>query len=138
MNELPLHDYLLLAEDALGIPAETIRRSADLGLAESALLAPLASFEGQDFYPEPHEKVAVLLSRLVRNHPLPDGNKRAALLAAIEFTRRNGMEWHQPPGGQDEVATVVRAVAARELSEAALVQWVAERLRGPTRTEHAA
>lgn len=31
------------------------------------------------------EKAAVLVERLARNHPLPDGNKRAAFLSAWLF-----------------------------------------------------
>jgi hypothetical protein len=38
-------------------------------------------------------KVGILGYRLARNHPLPDGNKRAALLAIIEFAERNGRRW---------------------------------------------
>ena len=45
------------------------------------LNAPAASFRGVEFYPEPETKVAVRGWQLARNHPLPDGNKRPALLA---------------------------------------------------------
>jgi prophage maintenance system killer protein len=30
---------------------------------------------------------------LAKNHPLPDGNKRAAYLAMIEFLARNGQRF---------------------------------------------
>ncbi len=49
-----------------------------LDLADSALHAPAAGFGDTDFYPHFVDKAAVLLVRLARNHPLPDGNKRAA------------------------------------------------------------
>lgn len=55
-----------------------------MALAESALNAPAAAYGGVEFYPEPHQKAAVLYSRLVRNHPLPDGNKRVAFICMIE------------------------------------------------------
>jgi hypothetical protein len=32
----------------------------------------------------------------VKNHPLPDGNKRAAFLTMVEFIERNGLEWVAP------------------------------------------
>jgi prophage maintenance system killer protein len=30
---------------------------------------------------------------LVKNHPLPDGNKRCALLATVEFVERKHVFW---------------------------------------------
>ena len=47
-------------------------------LADSALRAGEAEFGGTEFYPGLAEKAAVLVCRLAWNHPLPDGNKRAA------------------------------------------------------------
>lgn len=58
-------------------------------LADSALAAPGADFGGQDAYPGPIEKAAVLVEHLARNHPLPDGNKRGAFLAAERFLAAN-------------------------------------------------
>ena len=49
-----------------------------LDLADSALHAPAAGFGDTDFYPDFIDKAAVLVVRLAGNHPLPDGNKRAA------------------------------------------------------------
>jgi len=81
----------------LGLPAETLARSDRvIALAESALAAPAASFAGEEFYPEFTMKAAVLCSHLVRNHPLPDGNKRTAYLCLVEFVERNGYGWRQP------------------------------------------
>ena len=77
---LDLADYLLIAEAVLGVAAEEIARWPGIGLAESALHAPAAVFEGVEFYPDVVDKAAVLCVRLARNHPLPDGNKRVAYL----------------------------------------------------------
>ncbi len=41
---------------------------------------PFAGFGDEDAYPELLDRAAVLITHLVQNHPLPDGNKRAALL----------------------------------------------------------
>jgi death-on-curing family protein len=38
-------------------------------------------------------KARVLLVHLTKNHPLPDGNKRAAYLAMIDFLARNGRQF---------------------------------------------
>ncbi|MGH7100656.1 MAG: type II toxin-antitoxin system death-on-curing family toxin, partial [Stellaceae bacterium] len=93
---LDVADYLLIAEAVLGVSAEQIARWPGIGLADSALHAPAASFEDVELYPDVIDKAAVLCVRLARNHPLPDGNKRVAYLAMIEFLARNGIEWAPP------------------------------------------
>jgi death on curing protein len=75
---LDLDDYLSIAVEVTGQPIETVVHTANIDLADSALHAPGASFSGQEFYPDFVDKAAVLIVRLAKNHPLPDGNKRAA------------------------------------------------------------
>ncbi len=130
MDRLSVEDLLIIAEAVLGVPAEGLARATRLGAAASALAAPFAAGEGSgDPYPQLAEKAAVLCSRLVRNHPLPDGNKRVALLAMLELVARNHGAWTPPPGGQDEIAATIEELAARELSEAAFAAWVRARVR---------
>jgi death-on-curing protein len=119
---LDLADYLLIAEAVLGVPAEEVARWPGIGLAESALRAPAAGFGGVEFYPDVMDKAAVLCARLARNHPLPDGNKRVAYLALLEFLARNGVEW-TPPSVEETVATV-EGVAAGTISENELADWL--------------
>jgi len=57
-----------------------------LSLADSALHAPAAGFGDTDIYPDFVDKAAVLLVRLAKNHPLPDGNKRAAWVSMRMFS----------------------------------------------------
>jgi death-on-curing protein len=121
---LDLADYLLIAEAVLGVPAERIASWPRIALAESALHAPAASFGDVEFYPELFDKAAVLCARLARNHPLPDGNKRVAYLALLEFLGRNGVEW-LPPAVDETVATI-EGVASGELDEANLAKWLRE------------
>ena len=96
---LELADYLLIAEHVLGVSASDLARLDRIGLADAALNAPSAVFDGKELYPNFETKAAVLCWHLVRNHPLPDGNKRAAFLSLVEFVRRNGHEWSRSPGG---------------------------------------
>jgi death-on-curing protein len=124
---LELGDFLVIAEAVLGVRAETIVRfERVVPLAESALAAPRAGFGGVELYPEFEMKAAVLCSRLVRNHPLPDGNKRTGFLCLREFVARNGCDWHSP--GTDETVDVIEAVAAGAVSESELSQWIRDRL----------
>ena len=71
---LDLTDFLVIAEEILGISAEDIARVSRLDLAESALHAPAANFGDVEFYPDLVTKAAVLCTRIVKNHPLIDGN----------------------------------------------------------------
>lgn len=119
---LDLADYLLIAEAVIGVPAEQIARWPGIGLADSALHAPTASFGGAELYPDVFDKAAVLCVRLARNHPLPDGNKRVAYLALVEFLARNDIDL-APPAVDETVATIER-VAAGTISERDLADWL--------------
>ena len=127
---LDLADFLLIAEAVLDIPAEDLARVGRLELAESALHAPAAEFGSVEFYPDLARKTAVLASRLIGNHPLPDGNKRVGYLCALEFVARNGGTWthpHDDPDG-DETVAIIEGVAAGKVDEDELAVWIAQRL----------
>jgi death-on-curing protein len=111
-----------------------LRSSVDQALAEAALAAPYSGVADREFFPNSHEKLAVLAYRLVRYHPFTDGNKRVAWLAMREMAARNGIEWSSPPGGDDEVVRVIEACAAGAMAEEDFIHWVgqpvnAERLK---------
>jgi death on curing protein len=129
MNPLEIEDFLSIAEAVLGVRAEALRHATKTGLAESALAAPFASHAGVRAYPDVKRKAAVLCSHLVRNHPLPDGNKRVAYLCMIELIRRNGLEW-APVAGAEERGDVIEALAAGQLSERDFARWVERQVRG--------
>lgn len=129
---LDLADFLLIAEAALGVSAEDLARVAQLNLAASALAAPAAEFGGVEFYPEFPMKAAVLCSHLIRNHPLPDGNKRAGFLCTVEFAERNGFSWESPRGdepGGEETVKMIEQVAAGEIAIHDLAEWIEQRLK---------
>ena len=133
VRALELADFLLIAEAVLGVPAKRIAEESSLHLADSALHAPLASFGGEDFYPDFAVKAAVLCAHLVKNHPLRDGNAPVALVATIEFCQRNGHPWTPPPGDEDGAVTATRffELAAAPLSGEAiadLATWIARRM----------
>jgi death on curing protein len=125
---LSLADFLLIAETASGIAAEELAHLPNLALAESALAAPSASYGGVEFYPDFVDKAAVLCARIVRNHPLPDGNKRTAFLALVEFVERNGRLWGESSRDPDESVAMIEAVAGGTLSEAQLAAWIRSRV----------
>lgn len=122
-NHLDLADFLVIAELVLDVPAEQLQRTGRIDLAESALAAPHAHFEDVVFYPEPVERAAILCSRIVRNHPLPDGNKRVGLLCMIELLHRDGFALDTTD--QQTVGDVVEGLAAGTVSEPDFTRWVA-------------
>lgn len=130
---LDLADFLLIGEEVLGVQAEVLQKVASLPLADSALNAPAAEFGGVEFYEDFATKAAVLCVRLIKNHSLPDGNKRVAYMCTVEFVERNGYRWHLPPDDSEGVATVemMKAVAAGSVDEDELTDWVRKRLEAP-------
>jgi death-on-curing protein len=97
--------------------------AANLNLADSALHAPMAGFADQDLYPDFVDKAAVLLVRLAKNHPLPDGNKRTAWVCLRLFAEVNGWVLRPYPS-VDEAEAAVLGVAAGEWSEEDAKRWL--------------
>jgi death-on-curing protein len=128
---LSLAEYFWLAEQVTGLPADTLTKAARADLADSALHAPAAGFGDEDFYPDPYEKAAVLTCRLAWNHPLPDGNKRAAWASLLLFVDLNGGTWDPDPPDVDDAEAVMIAVAASEMNESSLAEWLRRVLSFP-------
>lgn len=79
----------------------------DIGLVESAVGRPRASFGGRDLYRTIFEKAAALLQSLLKNHPFVDGNKRTALSSAGIFLKINGYKLKNTHKGEVEFAIKV-------------------------------
>jgi len=64
----------------------------DVGLLQSALAVPQASFGGEFLHKDLFEMGAAYLYHIVQNHPFLDGNKRTGAAAAIVFLAMNDIE----------------------------------------------
>ncbi|MFD3707299.1 type II toxin-antitoxin system death-on-curing family toxin [Nocardia sp. NPDC058658] len=84
---LTVADLRAIAEDVAG---QYVVR--DAGLLASAAARPATTVFGTDAYPGIWEKSAALLHSIAANHPLVDGNKRLAIVGAIVFLARNGID----------------------------------------------
>jgi death on curing protein len=126
---LTLAEFFALAEVVTGIDAPTLLKVSRTELADSALHAPQAGFGEEDFYPDLLDKAAVLACRVSWNHPLPDGNKRAAWACLVVFLDLNGMVWEPDPPDVDDAVAAMLAIAARERDERWLAEWIRERVR---------
>ena len=126
MLYLELGDVIAIASRVLGLDVSPTLYIVDLGLADSALARPQATFGGQEFYPSVPEKAAALLQALARNHPFVDGNKRIALLTTLQFLNLNGKDLDLDP--PEEAYEVIASTAAGEMSLGKLTEWIGARL----------
>jgi death-on-curing protein len=97
----------------------------DLGLLESALAQPTATFGGEDLHPTLVDKAAALGFSLVANHPFVDGNKRIGHAAMEVFLVLNGYEIAAPV---DEQERLMLDVASGDLDRAQLGDWLRRRV----------
>jgi death-on-curing protein len=129
IHYLTLAEYFWLAEQVTGVDAETLAKASRSELADSALHAPQAGFGDVEFYPDLYDKAAVLVCRLARNHPLPDGNKRAAWAALVMFIDLNHGTWDPDPPDIDRAEEAMLAIAASDVGETWTAAWLKERVR---------
>jgi death-on-curing protein len=93
----------------------------DLGLLQSALAQPQATFGGQFLHADLFEMAAAYLFHLVQNHPFVDGNKRVGAVAALVFLRMNDQDIHLT---NIELASLVLSVAQGQADKAAIATFI--------------
>jgi len=115
-------------EDVLLIHREQLIRFGggdglrDLGLLESAIAMPRATFGEQFVHDGLFAMAAAYAFHIAENQPFLDGNKRTAVLAAVIFLELNGFLVVEPPSA---LYDAMIAVAERRLDKpglAALLQ----------------
>ena len=123
-------------DEVLALHADQIERYGgrpgirDVGLLQSALGVPRATFEGRFLYGSLHEMAAAYLFHLVWDHPFIDGNERVGLAALLAFL---GLNSHWLDADPAEVEKLVRGVAAGKTTKAEIAVFVQrhmQRLRG--------
>ncbi len=124
-------DFLTL-DDLLALHADRIERyGGPLGVRDvaglsSALGMPSATFGGAFLHPTLPEMAAAYLFHVSQAHGFVDGNKRAALAAALAFLSLNGYELEADP---DELYELCIAVAAGNASKSDASVFFARYLR---------
>jgi death-on-curing protein len=127
-----VRDEFLTLDEVLALHADQIARYGgstlvrDIGLLESALAMPAASFGGELVHTSVDEQAAAYLFYLVKNHPFVDGNKRTGLVAMLVFLGLNGRRLE---ASSDELTTVVLGVADGRLSKADVTVFVRDHCR---------
>lgn len=123
----------LSLEDVLAIHKRQIQKFGgtggirDLGLLESALAQPQATFSGQLLHPTVSAQAAAYVFHLVMNHPFLDGNKRTAFAAMDTFLRLNGFVLTL---SQDQKFQLVIQVVERRLNKEDLANYLEQALSG--------
>ena len=112
----------------LAIHADQIREHGGaLGLRDRSLLESALARPRNRFLHEPDTDLAALGTSyawgIARNHPFVDGNKRVAFQSLYVFPGLSGLRLDAPEG---EVVAVMLAVAAGDISETELSDWVRE------------
>jgi death-on-curing protein len=92
----------------------------DENLLESALARPRQKWS-QGGERDLSSLAAAYAWGLIRNHPYRDGNKRIGFLALVTFLGINGRKFRATDA---EVVTEMLAVAAGQVSEEELAEWV--------------
>lgn len=112
-----LAEYLWPAEQVTGVDPDSLTKASRSELADSALHAPQAGFGEVEFYPDIYDKAAVLVCRLTWNHPVPDGNKRAAWATLAMFVDLNHGTWDPDPPNVDQAEEAMLEIAAGQVKE---------------------
>lgn len=129
MERIELGDFLVIAELHAHIDARQLARlDRVVALGEAALAAPFSGFGDVELFPGFAQKAAVFATRIVKYHPLPDGNKRTAYDVMVEFVERNGGTFTHGEGGLDETAQMIEDLAAGVVTETEFAAWVDERV----------
>lgn len=122
----------LTLDEVLALHADQIERYGgrpgirDIGLPQSALGVPSATFGGRFLHGSLHEMAAAYLFHLVRDHPFADGNKRVGLVALLAFLGLNSRWLDADPGGLEKL---VLDVAAGKISKAEVAVFVQHHMR---------
>ena len=95
----------------------------DRKLLLSALAAPMPVF-GEEVYPGLHQKAAVLISAINRNHPLLDGNKRLSWFVTVAFYAINGFNLRTKD--VDDADRFIRLIASGEIPSRDIELWLDE------------
>lgn len=98
----------------------------DIGIIQSALARPQASFAGEDLYPTVLDKAAALFHSLIFNHAFVDGNKRTSMTAMSRFLYINGYELNVE---KQEFVDFPLRVENKHLSLEEIKEWLEKHIK---------
>ena len=101
----------------------------DIGLLESAIAMPQSGAGGEYHHRSIFDMAAAYAFHIVENQPFIDGNKRAALAAALVFLEISDTLIDDPKG---KLYDATMALSSKKMNKSRLAEML-ESLSGPTR-----
>ena len=117
----------LIAEQVLFIHYRLVSETGgghgvrDIGLLQSAIARPRATFDNQELYTNIFEKAAALMESLVNNHPFIDGNKRTGIACTVLFLRQNGITFSAK---NSDLERFTLRVASSKIKLSEIAKWL--------------
>jgi death-on-curing protein len=93
----------------------------DIGLLESAIARPRATFDRQELYTDIFEKAAALMESLINDHPFVDGNKRTGIACTVLFLKQNGISFSAK---NPELEKFTLRVASSKIRLSEIAKWL--------------
>jgi death-on-curing protein len=120
----------LTIQFVLSIQADQVRdHGGSLGLRDRGLLESALDRPRNRFHYDPAADLSELAAAygfgIAKNHPFIDGNKRVAYQAMYLFLGLNGLRIDAP---EEEVVTLILALASGILEEAELASWLRDHI----------
>lgn len=118
--------FFLTLEELILIHRDQVERYGgshgllDIGLLQSAIAVPTATFGGDFLHRDLAEMAAAYLFHIVSNHPFADGNKRVGAVAAAVFLEINDVRFNAT---EEEYEELVLAVAAGKADKSVCIEF---------------
>lgn len=131
-----MNPVFITVEDALEFHEDQIQVHGgspgvrDMGLLQSAIAMPQASFGGQFAHSDLHEMAAAYLFHIAQNHPFVDGNKRVAAAVCVTFLASNGIE---PTMTDAELVNLTLSAAEGKSSKSRIAEFLRSHSRSAKR-----
>jgi death-on-curing protein len=93
----------------------------DIGLLESAIARPRATFDKHELYESVFDKAAALMESLTNNHPFIDGNKRTGIACTVLFLRQNNIIFSAK---NSELERFTMRVASAKTTLSEIAKWL--------------
>lgn len=120
MKYLTVADIIYINQTVVKVSGGSIG-IRDLGLIDSAVNRPRATFGGKDLYPSLFEKAAAIFHSIIFNHAFLDGNKRTAIASAVQTLYINGFEFL---ASNEELEAFTLSIVEKKLDIADILTWL--------------
>jgi death-on-curing protein len=114
-------------EDVIIFHSKVIKKTGgsdgirDIGLIESAVKRPFATFDGKWLNPDDIDKISCLVFSLINNHGFVDGNKRIGMAVMLLLSKLNEIKLVYD---QKEIIELGVNIASGKNKEEEIKNWI--------------